>query len=98
MIAAHSVLPTERTRTVSAAGRTELGGASSSRYAWMRAVGAARRVERRAHSRRESFGPLVIGGAWRAFRRGLLAPNSLADRKSTRLNSSHTVISYAVFC
>ena len=23
---------------------------------------------------------------------------SLADRKSTRLNSSHTVISYAVFC
>src|SRR5260221_7538760 len=26
----------------------------------------------------------------------LIAP--LADRKSTRLNSSHTVISYAVFC
>src|SRR5260221_3661774 len=27
------------------------------------------------------------------------APNSSeADRKSTRLNSSHTVISYAVFC
>src|SRR5260221_10661229 len=24
--------------------------------------------------------------------------NSLIDRKSTRLNSSHTVISYAVFC
>src|SRR5260221_9473166 len=24
--------------------------------------------------------------------------NALADRKSTRLNSSHTVISYAVFC
>ena len=23
---------------------------------------------------------------------------SIADRKSTRLNSSHTVISYAVFC
>src|SRR5262252_9909248 len=30
--------------------------------------------------------------AWR--RRGLCA----RDRKSTRLNSSHTVISYAVFC
>src|SRR5438132_10339827 len=29
-------------------------------------------------------------GGWRATQR--------ADRKSTRLNSSHTVISYAVFC
>src|SRR5260221_2414595 len=27
-----------------------------------------------------------------------LRPGSLQDRKSTRLNSSHTVISYAVFC
>src|SRR5947207_6101575 len=26
------------------------------------------------------------------------ARKSIADRKSTRLNSSHTVISYAVFC
>src|SRR5438552_4239125 len=26
------------------------------------------------------------------------AANSLADRKSTRLNSSHQIISYAVFC
>src|SRR5436190_10193151 len=25
-------------------------------------------------------------------------PDSVGDRKSTRLNSSHTVISYAVFC
>src|SRR5260221_7837362 len=25
-------------------------------------------------------------------------PETLVDRKSTRLNSSHTVISYAVFC
>src|SRR5438034_2096168 len=25
-------------------------------------------------------------------------PHSVQDRKSTRLNSSHTVISYAVFC
>src|SRR5260221_7589674 len=31
---------------------------------------------------------------------GLLLPDASAmlDRKSTRLNSSHTVISYAVFC
>src|SRR5256885_12891202 len=28
----------------------------------------------------------------------LLAPGSRQDRKSTRLNSSHLVISYAVFC
>src|SRR5260221_9283972 len=28
----------------------------------------------------------------------LLAPDGRGDRKSTRLNSSHTVISYAVFC
>ena len=29
---------------------------------------------------------------------GQTAGNNLLDRKSTRLNSSHTVISYAVFC
>src|SRR5204863_8965821 len=28
----------------------------------------------------------------------LLEPNPLKDRKSTRLNSSHVEISYAVFC
>src|SRR5947207_6529712 len=28
----------------------------------------------------------------------MLQPVQLEDRKSTRLNSSHTVISYAVFC
>src|SRR5260221_3320915 len=47
--------------------------------------------------------------AWQPFEQGsaepffehanLLADGSLRqDRKSTRLNSSHTVISYAVFC
>src|SRR5260221_8290747 len=30
--------------------------------------------------------------------KNLLNPGKLGDRKSTRLNSSHTVISYAVFC
>src|SRR5438132_6025171 len=30
--------------------------------------------------------------------RGPRAPEHHPDRKSTRLNSSHTVISYAVFC
>src|SRR5215467_15148667 len=30
--------------------------------------------------------------------RGLIDKNAVRDRKSTRLNSSHLVISYAVFC
>src|SRR5947208_12750478 len=30
--------------------------------------------------------------------RARLAPQILLDRKSTRLNSSHQIISYAVFC
>src|SRR5476649_3062785 len=32
------------------------------------------------------------------WRLEVLCPDGLVDRKSTRLNSSHTVISYAVFC
>src|SRR5438034_1001446 len=53
---------------------------------WRLEVGLARcaRVNRRDHSNWSSHRPL-------AFR-------ILSDRKSTRLNSSHTVISYAVFC
>src|SRR2546422_7659072 len=38
---------------------------------------------------------------WRqplGFVRANASPNRLADRKSTRLNSSHGYISYAVFC
>src|SRR5438034_9468453 len=30
--------------------------------------------------------------------KAFMCDSGLADRKSTRLNSSHTVISYAVFC
>src|SRR2546426_6195627 len=37
------------------------------------------------------------GGAARAVERGMFQ-EAIADRKSTRLNSSHLVISYAVFC
>src|SRR3712207_6932149 len=36
----------------------------------------------------------VVGG----IRRQTDAPGSVEDRKSTRLNSSHANISYAVFC
>src|SRR5438034_9212162 len=45
--------------------------------------------------------PLVNAVVWRTCgRSGIPWPQQLLalDRKSTRLNSSHTVISYAVFC
>src|SRR5258707_10984490 len=35
---------------------------------------------------------------WQDLRQGLLKVRPLVDRKSTRLNSSHANISYAVFC
>src|SRR5436190_3774685 len=41
-------------------------------------------------------GDQAVGGQIAGVRD--LAAYSLVDRKSTRLNSSHTVISYAVFC
>src|SRR5256885_3221497 len=37
-------------------------------------------------------------GALPAQQALIAAPDTVADRKSTRLNSSHLVISYAVFC
>src|SRR5438132_13300697 len=37
-------------------------------------------------------------GALQLFRKRTSLWNAKIDRKSTRLNSSHTVISYAVFC
>src|SRR2546426_8197637 len=46
--------------------------------------------------------PISCSGAGSVRRRGLLPDHGRrrlpADRKSTRLNSSHLVISYAVFC
>src|SRR3712207_6985543 len=36
--------------------------------------------------------------AWSGFVERLSAPHPVQDRKSTRLNSSHANISYAVFC
>src|SRR5438132_5290516 len=43
-------------------------------------------------------GLVSISGGQRPAVRVQADPMKLADRKSTRLNSSHTVISYAVFC
>src|SRR5256885_11279091 len=43
--------------------------------------------------------PLPYGGFVRLMNRAhLILTDSGGDRKSTRLNSSHLVISYAVFC
>src|SRR5690349_22114747 len=55
---------------------------------------------------RDLLRPRRAGGACRRFRcpvpgrlaRGLLPAFARSDRKSTRLNSSHVEISYAVFC
>src|SRR3712207_8882194 len=52
---------------------------------------------------RPALGLAVVGehdqvvAAWRELR-GAGQPADLLDRKSTRLNSSHANISYAVFC
>src|SRR5437588_3793483 len=43
-----------------------------------------------------TIGPVIENGFYYDFFRN--QPFSPEDRKSTRLNSSHTVISYAVFC
>src|SRR5436190_4747465 len=54
-------------------------------------------LRRRNPPRRD---PRFANGEKRGSRRGGLRRRSAGrvDRKSTRLNSSHTVISYAVFC
>src|SRR5256885_10310444 len=44
----------------------------------------------RGHLEAQTQG-VELGGAWKAV-------HQRGDRKSTRLNSSHLVISYAVFC
>src|SRR5437588_7712317 len=51
-------------------------------------------------SRRELSGNLVFGCRLCAQKKipALRGRHKRKDRKSTRLNSSHTVISYAVFC
>src|SRR5438034_1514905 len=52
----------------------------------------------------EQLGPALVGQQLQGFlqthrdRAGTFVQKLVRDRKSTRLNSSHTVISYAVFC
>src|SRR5207302_9665321 len=53
-----------------------------------------RHHQQQSAAARDGRHPLERGGQVRAPGRGLARP----DRKSTRLNSSHVKISYAVFC
>src|SRR5258708_29487129 len=70
------------------------------------ALGADRRFEllRPSASIYEALGvrPIINCGAVRTFygnsRKHEFVRGALQDRKSTRLNSSHQIISYAVFC
>src|SRR5260221_6132696 len=57
-------------------------------------AGAA--LARRGGAARGAAAPLAIGG--RTVPQRAHRPGGTVDRKSTRLNSSHTVISYAGFC
>src|SRR5438552_14513359 len=50
--------------------------------------------QRRRHDRQRHF-PRPLDGR---FERRAVLLLDVADRKSTRLNSSHQIISYAVFC
>src|SRR3712207_8662917 len=45
-----------------------------------------------------AVGALVLGGQQQERHSGVVEHLRQADRKSTRLNSSHANISYAVFC
>src|SRR2546430_12736275 len=54
---------------------------------------AARRQKRERHCRQNHSGPRE-----RNFAKRFDQPADETDRKSTRLNSSHSQISYAVFC
>src|SRR5256885_10628246 len=56
-----------------------------------RSVDMCRQVRRFVHAQRDLLAPEKIQEISKAAR-------ELRDRKSTRLNSSHLVISYAVFC
>src|SRR5690349_23856865 len=59
---------------------------------------SARRIERETQRRARARGEVGGRGAWRRWRSRPQERQRLGDRKSTRLNSSHVEISYAVFC
>src|SRR5438128_7138398 len=88
-----------------------VGGNTPSKYLWFQysssCAGSARRTRREKAARAAVPGSRLsatIGAPSsqkRRLRRKMCATSSMpsaADRKSTRLNSSHGSISYAVFC
>src|SRR2546430_8931704 len=50
------------------------------------------------HLQRATAQAEAAQGGWWSARSGTLLGAMMGDRKSTRLNSSHSQISYAVFC
>src|SRR5256885_4227352 len=73
-----------------------ISGAASARSRTMREQHQATRLGRHAQIAMDRDLPKWnVDSAFAAFHCSLLIP---PDRKSTRLNSSHLVISYAVFC
>src|SRR5207253_6992972 len=71
------------------------GAAPGARAAWPDDIGPGRRQSRR---RCESTLLRVSFENRRARTTSCRWPETCPDRKSTRLNSSHVAISYAVFC
>src|SRR2546426_5635607 len=62
-------------------------------------AGAAGGTTLRVREIDSAFTFLIFGGVGASYFRNVNAESiSRTDRKSTRLNSSHLVISYAVFC
>src|SRR5574341_1706370 len=70
-------------------------GSSFSRPVWLECEDGKIYVVKGRHAGRSIFNDQMIARLGRAMNAPVGVP---ADRKSTRLNSSHQLISYAVFC
>src|SRR5256885_5666604 len=88
-------LAVERSRQWHCHGVGACGGCLCAADAQLR-IGGRREFQERLLPRPGGGGPQPVPGHAQAPR--LPCPCTAADRKSTRLNSSHLVISYAVFC
>src|SRR5256885_9371448 len=84
---------TTLSRSRSRSGRVRIEGRPGQEAHWLPPLGSPVRARRAAAACRRG-GRARSAGAPRPRRRRSVS----ADRKSTRLNSSHLVISYAVFC
>src|SRR5438045_6093071 len=70
------------------------GGGYTPGDTWELFVGPDYRVKEMAYHRGGSVKPSLVIATWAGYKKA----GPLLDRKSTRLNSSHLGISYAVFC